>query len=935
MSFSSSWNNFLPFSDKIKNQIVSVSYEFERCYSLSNYIKMKKRLLFASFILALATQVTSQFAVFPSSEDLGDFSLENNPDGEFLLEVDPSILPGQNDLFPEVTSIMSGEWHSTNTWECACIPDEQNSVTISANHSVSFNQDIEMFTLHVTEDAELIGASDLNIGVNGDLAFYGYTDLTGINLSFGGAETQTVFGNCYVEKLFFTSANQINLEGNLFISEEIWVGAATLNTNGALNLTYNEEGVGEIAPIFNGTINGSISVSSEIATTESGWISIASPVTDANIGDIVDDFVTTGFEGADYPSHSFTNVSYYVEESDEGSTDFADVESANDLMEIGRGYYVYALAGNYVFDATGSPNIGEVDIPVGFTNNNNPSADGLNLVGNPYAATVNWDSETGWNKNNLVGAVYVWDVSQKQFRTYLNGLGVNGGSAFIKPLESFWVMAEGDNPSLSVNESAKSLHTSHTQESLQNIFVTISDDSWSDDLVITTKSEATMMFEPTLDALKFYGDNSVPNISTLSSDNVKLAINSIPEFSEAQDVQMMLNIPTAGDFTLTFAGVNGYISNQCIGLEDLITGESYDLAVTSEIEFSSLAVEDEIRFVFHIGAPVRAEATGISCNGGGNGTIVTEGSGDGPWNYTWYDQGMNLLGESLDEVSEFTITDLYGGDYILEVENNDFCGSLTLDVNIYEPQEPLNVFEGVYDIACEEDGTGEILLNISGGVQPIDVQWDNDFVGANIEQLEAGDYTYTITDAAGCVRMETLIVEEAADVFVDFTAEQLITLDEFNQAEVTFVNLSEGTTIYEWNFGDGSPLNSEESPTHVFTQPGFFTVSMYASNGECDDYHQAVVTVQQYSGIEQLNFAEFISIISNGNNITINSQASHSQPAQVLIYDLLGKVINSEKGVLGSGSSIQLDLKEANTVYIVSVLNLTTNEKTVRKISRF
>ncbi len=167
---------------------------------------------------------------------------------------------------------------------------------------------------------------------------------------------------------------------------------------------------------------------------------------------------------------------------------------------------------------------------------------------------------------------------------------MNGGSAFIEPLESFWVMAAGESPSLSLNESSKSLHSSDTQESLQSLSVTISNGNWSDDLAITTKPEASMMFEPTLDALKFYGDNSVPNISTLSSDNVKLAINSIPAFSEAQYIQMMVNIPAEGNYTLSFAGVNEYINNQCVGFEDLITGELYDLAVTTEIVFSSLAV---------------------------------------------------------------------------------------------------------------------------------------------------------------------------------------------------------------------------------------------------------------------------------------------------------------------------------------------------------
>jgi hypothetical protein len=75
--------------------------------------------------------------------------------------------------------------------------------------------------------------------------------------------------------------------------------------------------------------------------------------------------------------------------------------------------------------------------------------------------------------------------------------------------------------------------------------------------------------------------------------------------------------------------------------------------------------------------------------------------------------------------------------------------------------------------------------------------------------------------------------------------------------------------------------------------------------------------------------------VSDGSNITISSNASQSQSAQVFVYDLLGKVLNSEKGVLGNGNAIQLGVKKSTALYMVSVINLTTNEKTVKKISRF
>lgn len=39
---------------------------------------------------------------------------------------------------------------------------------------------------------------------------------------------------------------------------------------------------------------------------------------------------------------------------------------------------------------------------------------------------------------------------------------------------------------------------------------------------------------------------------------------------------------------------------------------------------------------------------------------------------------------------------------------------------------------------------------------------------------------------------------------------------------------------YVWTFGDGSPSNNDFEPTHIYTKPGIYTVSLFYSNGYCD-----------------------------------------------------------------------------------------------------
>ena len=42
--------------------------------------------------------------------------------------------------------------------------------------------------------------------------------------------------------------------------------------------------------------------------------------------------------------------------------------------------------------------------------------------------------------------------------------------------------------------------------------------------------------------------------------------------------------------------------------------------------------------------------------------------------------------------------------------------------------------------------------------------------------------------------------------------------------------LSENVVGWLWDFGDGSPLDSTQNPSHVYTEPGDYTVSLKVNN---------------------------------------------------------------------------------------------------------
>ncbi len=63
---------------------------------------------------------------------------------------------------------------------------------------------------------------------------------------------------------------------------------------------------------------------------------------------------------------------------------------------------------------------------------------------------------------------------------------------------------------------------------------------------------------------------------------------------------------------------------------------------------------------------------------------------------------------------------------------------------------------------------------------------------------------------------------------------------------VQFTDISTNSpTSWQWNFGDGSPNSTAQSPSHIFTGTGWFTVMMTASNAQGSSTTYSTVNVHQ------------------------------------------------------------------------------------------
>lgn len=100
------------------------------------------------------------------------------------------------------------------------------------------------------------------------------------------------------------------------------------------------------------------------------------------------------------------------------------------------------------------------------------------------------------------------------------------------------------------------------------------------------------------------------------------------------------------------------------------------------------------------------------------------------------------------------------GDYMIEVIDQNLCSLL---VNIQMTESPQIILSSEIQNANNGDN-GSVEIMITGGVAPYNIVWNGGEIQNPLTNIGSGDYTATITDAAGC---ESQIDAEVIDLLID------------------------------------------------------------------------------------------------------------------------------------------------------------------------
>jgi hypothetical protein len=368
--------------------------------------------------------------------------------------------------------------------------------------------------------------------------------------------------------------------------------------------------------------------------------------------------------------------------------------------------------------------------------------------------------------------------------------------------------------------------------------------------------------------------------------------------------------------------------SSCIILEDVLTNTFVDLRQNISYTFAQSTSVTAPRFVLHIYAPITKQTVNVSCWGGNNGMAIATGTGTAPWNYVWKDSLGNILKTTLNSSSADTLFNLSAGIYTVEVSSS-VCGMVT-DTFIVNAPSPLQVSGNFVSVSCNGLSDGSASVNVSGGVPSYFYLWSNGATTSAINNLPEGNYTVTVTDANGCTAAFSASV--GAPVHAEFYVNKDTLYISQNDTAV-FTNISESQNdnplYYQWNFGDGSPIDTSVNPSHFYSVIGTYTVMLVATDSVCYDTAYYVVIVDNAISANENNSSNTFNVLYENGDVYVSFSLEKRTNVKITVFNTLGEKLFGLNNLSVKDEKIKLPLKNASAGIYIAVTQI--NGATISK----
>ena len=759
-------------------------------------------------------------------------------------------------------SQMAGSWNNPAVWGGA-IPNCSDCVFIQ--HALTLNGPSYGSNVAIISGGS-IALNNNTLSICGNLTNAGSGISGSGTVSFDGSVPQQIDGAVDIDNLTVTNSNGVSIGNSATVTV---TGTVTL-TNGDLDNSFggtlildsdnsgtamaSGSGTGD----FNGTVEGRRYVDGC-----AGWLSIGAPF-NSTFADF--NFLPfQGFPGSYFPSATFNNTYTYDETAAGDAAIGYNVATniTNNLVK-GQGFLIYADAVTLpnTFSIAGDMSLGTFNFPVSYTTTTGGNTeDGFNLLGNPYPATIDWSSASGWTKTGLCDAIYTYNRCLQQYSSYVAGISVNGGSPYISPYSGFWIKAHNASAGLTVNRNAivDVQQDLYSQLPLSVLKAKVEAFGYSDECAIsfgdTVESNGLGSW---YGATKFFsGAAWFPVLYTkqfVNNDTFDMSINMMAELNQDSVIQMQVSAQFTAFYTMTFEGMESFDPSVCILLEDTILNTWTDLRVDTTYTFvMDTSSVHKSRFRIHFNTLLDVETQNPSCSGVNDGQAIATATGMST--FTWKNSNGQVIQQTTTPAMADTLQNVPPGIYTVVMVDTSvtLCGHAETTVVLDAPTGISAQLQATPASLCGEEDGAISVSQVTGGIPPYNYYWSNGSSQMNLDSIGGGTYQLVVTDSVGCQETFLTQVNSPAQISAYFNPDfDTLPLTDTG-AVFNFQNVSVGGMQFDWDFGDGSPIDTNINPVHAYQTVGTYVVTLDAfSNGCSDQFIYSVVVTDSITSVEEI-----------------------------------------------------------------------------------
>ncbi len=599
--------------------------------------------------MAALQHVNDMFSLGNDNDDENTDDQQNEPDGD-------------NPETPEEVIayylLHDGMWESTYSWY------------LDAEGNVPANQ-VPSSSAEVHIKAACVSAGNILIENAGALILHNGGSLHTSGLIIKNSPVNNT-------KLTLNPGSRLSVSGEL-INEA---------TNDAILILADETGSGSLIS-SSANVNATFTYAGQ--SSGSSWDMIAVPLTDTRIND-----------------NTASGTFYQWDESrlawvDLGTNSVSQhSEDKGLVLTAGNGYLLNnesAKVNQPALSFSGSLNQGSVVHKLSKSGSPSDHISGLNLMGNPYPSSIDWNAASGWQgrehlKNDggssSAFTMWVWNPETGNYGAYNSASrlenGTNQASRFIAPMQAFWVKAATDQQEITIGNEARvhngQLRAKKDQTNAQDILslmVTSTTSQYQDEVIIEFGHTADLGGAEKMFSLL----DEAPGLYTTINQK-QYSINFFSGVSNHPIIPLGF---VAGKNTLyTIKAGNSKIDGQDVYLVDLQTGHRHNFTTNNSYHFYGNPADDPDRFIIELGQNQTTHVSDMHHEDPkihfANGQLQISN----PWNANATVQVFNTAGAHLMSIeaephtAHQTQVDLKPGVYVVRMtsNNNEYATKLAM-----------------------------------------------------------------------------------------------------------------------------------------------------------------------------------------------------------------------------------------------------------------